>query len=128
MRQLRFDTQIKYVSSQEIVVEEIDGATVSYVDSSHADWRASLNEVEANSIVTAAAELNRLLESLANLVYLIQHNANHPPNIDTYCSHAERCLVQAREIVREQMIMYSPIRTALSASGTRNQDQRHSRR
>jgi len=45
------------------------------------------------------------------------------PNIDTYCSHAERCLVQAREIVREQIISIRPFGPH-SASGTRNQDQR----
>jgi len=59
--------------------------------------------VEPKPFFTAYAELNHLLESLANLVYLIQHDANYPAKIEIYSSQAECCLERARAIVREQM-------------------------
>ena len=64
--------------------------------------------MEPKSFVTSYAELNRLLESLANLVYLIQHDASHPAKIEIYAGHAEHCLERARAIVRQQMGMYLP--------------------
>ena len=64
--------------------------------------------MESKSFVTAYAELNRLLESLANFMYLIQHDADDPSKVQTYVSHAERCLERARVIVHERMGSYSP--------------------
>jgi len=53
-------------------------------------------------------EINRLLESLANLMYLIRNDATNPMKIEIYVSQAERCLERARVIVLDQMTGYSP--------------------
>jgi len=73
-----------------------------------ADWEVCCKTVEPKSFVTAVAELNRLLESLANLMYLIRHDANYPTKIEIYVTQAERCLERAKVIVREQLRSYSP--------------------
>jgi hypothetical protein len=53
-------------------------------------------------------ELNRLVEALTNLVYLIDQNAHDRTKVLFLVGHAERCLERARVIVHEQMRRYSP--------------------
>jgi hypothetical protein len=54
------------------------------------------------------AELNRLVEALTNLMYLIQHDADDSAKVQHYVGYAEQVLERARVIVHEQMRGYSP--------------------
>ena len=56
----------------------------------------------------AYKELNRLVETLTNLLFLIQHDSGDPEKVEFYVSLGERCLERARVILREQLGSYSP--------------------
>ena len=49
-----------------------------------------------------------MLESLANLLYLIQKDADKPTRIEYYVGYAERCVEGARVIVVDQLRGCSP--------------------
>jgi hypothetical protein len=56
----------------------------------------------------AYTELNRLVEAMTNLMYLMQHHADDPTKVQYYVGYGERCLERMRVIVHEQMGRYSP--------------------
>jgi hypothetical protein len=72
-----------------------------------ANWE-TCRLVEPRWLNPAHAELNRLLESLTNLLYLVRRDADEPTKVEYYVDYAERCVERARAIVIEQLRSYSP--------------------
>jgi len=66
------------------------------------------NPWSASGLDLPYTELNRIVETLTNLLYLIQHDADDAAEVRYFVHQAELCLERARVIVREQMRGYSP--------------------
>jgi hypothetical protein len=64
--------------------------------------------VEPKWVDPAYTELNRLLESLTNLLYLIEHDKNEPTKIEHYVRLAGQCVERARIIVVDRLRIFSP--------------------
>ena len=59
--------------------------------------------VEPKWLSPAQVELSRLLESLSNFLYLIEHDSDEPTKIQMYVANAARCVERARIIVLQQL-------------------------
>jgi hypothetical protein len=53
-------------------------------------------------------ELNHLIETLANLMYLVAHDSHDPTKVRFYVDLAEKALERMRAITREQPEKWSP--------------------
>jgi hypothetical protein len=56
----------------------------------------------------SSQELNRLLETLVNLMYLIRHDCDNSEKVVFYVDLAEKSIERMRAIVHESCTGYSP--------------------
>jgi hypothetical protein len=64
--------------------------------------------VDPRWLSPSSQELNSLLETLANLMYLVRYDSHDPARVKVYVDLAEKAIERMRLIVRESCNGYSP--------------------